>query len=142
MDTLSDRLNIIKNINIKKQENEKKRNEKWFNKLDKYVENKFRQAQKELGNRLDTQRSHECMHHFYFDVNTNPNNSAIYLNFYINLQYINRCKSGETLWRLTCYDRFQDRKEFRDKIFRLKDLNKIIRNYVDYYFENQDKKEE
>jgi hypothetical protein len=135
-ETLSDTLDIIKNITKRKEEKAKRDYTKWEAKIEKYINKQFNIAKRELGHRLTIRKQHETMYYIGFDTGSN-----VGLMFYTCLRSESLTTPSKTKWELVKYNGYNVNNLYTDTCYEhvyeydLKDLDKVIIDYVNTYFE-------
>ena len=137
-ETLSDRIDILEEIETKKELKRIKKLNDIDKKVYKKILNQFNKAKEVLGHRLSMEEVHSNMFKFYFDIG-----GSVYLHFYI-------CKSETIInpdWKLIEYNHslgYEDRKlykSFKNKYeyieIQTEDLSNILIEFVNIYFKEK-----
>ncbi len=135
-ETLSDRLDILEQIEKDKKIKEEKRQGKIIEKTDKLVAKEFNKALKVLGHRLSVTRNHYNMYSFYFNIGRYSN-----LHWYINKhEIIENCT-----WRLTIYShqlrwgsKAYDDFKYSKQRFKTTEISKMLIEFVNTYYKEKE----
>lgn len=132
-ETLSDRLDILEQIEKDKEIKEEKRKEKIIKKTDRLVAKEFDKAVKVLGHRLSVHRDHCNMYSFYFKISGYGN-----LYWYINKhEIIENC-----IWDLTIYRHWLGSETYRNfkylkQRFKTTEISKMLIEFVNIYYKEK-----
>lgn len=136
IETLSDRLDILEQIEKDKEIKLEKRRKKIIKKTDKLVAKEFDKALKVLGHRLSVRRDHYNMYSFYFKID-----SSSYLYLYISKhEIIENCT-----WNLTIYNNqlhwgskaYREFKYLKQR-FKTKEISKMLIEFVNIYYKEKE----